>query len=211
MLLLVFCCIVAFLFLVYTKKTHSETWVDAAEVARMNARKRQGSATISFYGQDKKDDNGIGASGAVLSKMHGLTFNGKPVYPVAVHQDDAPDFMYKVLDIRIRHGSRWRRMQGVVVDFCNRIDYPCRNRDAFGKKYMYAKNFLIDIHKVGFGAAGANDGLLPGVYKVIGEMRPAVMPRSIWARGENTSVLCRCVGMCVGRDIEWRTVKDGAC
>ena len=195
--------------LLFPARHPTESFINQIDYIKMRLRKQQGVATISFYGKDAIDDNGIGFSGIDLVKMRGLTFNGKPVYPVAVHHDDAPDFMYKVLQIR---GKGLRTIQGVVVDICNRKDASCNNRDFFGRQYAYANNFLIDIHKTGWAAIGKRDGLYLGQYKVIGEMRPRLMPRDVWTNGNETSIMCRCIGACdTAKSQMWRKLGDGAC
>ena len=159
-----------------------------------------GETVISFYGQSKGDDNGEGVTGVNLFKMDGLTFNGKPVYPVAVHNDNAAQFLYKVLEIT---GQGIKPIQGIVVDLCDRNDSSCSNKNKLGK------NFLIDIHRLGFKAAGKDDGLVAGKYKVIGEIKPNDLPQKVWNKGANTYVMCRCTGRCDESSRTWK--KVGRC
>jgi len=163
---------------------------------------KSGETVISFYGQSSADDNGEGATGVDLFKMKGITFQGKPVYPVAVHHDDAPAFLYKILQIQ---GKGVKPIQGIVLDYCDRKDAPCVNKKKFNK------NFLVDIHALGFAAAGMSDGLTTGTYKVIGEMRPSQLPKSGWlakvAAGKDY-MLCSCSGQCTGKEQKWTLLKD---
>jgi hypothetical protein len=57
---------------------------------------------ITYYGQDSNDDNGVGFSGVNLHRLgtQGMTFEGKQVYPVAVHHDEASQWMYKVVELK---------------------------------------------------------------------------------------------------------------
>lgn len=202
-------CVVCFLAIVAAyylwsrgRKSRAKKKTSASSSGTAISSGASGETVISYYGQNAADDNGFGASGVDLFKMKGLQFNGKPVYPVAVHHDDAPKFLYKVLHIT---GKGIKPIQGVVLDFCNRKDSSCTNKNKFGK------NFLIDIHKLGFTAAGQNDGLTTGTYQVIGEIRPSHLPKSSWPSkitSGGDSILCSCIGTCEDKQQKWTLLKD---
>ncbi len=162
---------------------------------------------ISYYGQNPSDDNGEGIIGVNLMKLgtSGLSFNGRPVYPIAVHHDHAPEYLFKVLEIK---GTRVNPLLGYVADICNRNDGECKNVSRNGL------NFLVDIHKTGFAAAGTADGkdLTTGECRVVGAIPPSQIPKHTWLQGDNTWFLCKCSGKCdkPGKDQDWRSVKDVA-
>lgn len=162
-----------------------------------------GKTTISFYGQSINDDNGQGFIGVDLFKHGnaGITFKGQRVYPVAVHHDHAPQFLYKLMEIEGK-GLK-KKIIGHVVDICNRQDSPCKNVNEHGL------NFLVDIHATAFKDVGMNDGLTTGTYKVVGQLRPPAMPSNIWIKGAETYLMCSCTGKCEGVAQKW--VKVGMC
>jgi hypothetical protein len=132
----------------------------------------------------------------------GLKFSGKPVYPAAVHQDHMGAFIYKVLYVT---GSKIKPIYVYIVDACNSSQSVCnKNARADGN------NFLVDIHATGFQAAGASDGILSGSYKVVGEIRPSELPRSVWTSGVQSGgyMLCSCSGKCLSSSQKWTKVSD---
>lgn len=162
---------------------------------------------ISYFGQDMKDDKGIGSTGVNLFKLGGLTFEGKRVYPVAVHHDHIPQYLYKVLEIRATKVTPG--FLGVVLDTCDRTDGDCnvnRNKNGLG--------FLIDIHKTGFEASGnRNNGndLTSGEFRVIGTMKPSQIPIGSWEKGADTDIMCRCTGRCDNDNNQtWVKARDAS-
>jgi hypothetical protein len=122
----------------------------------------------------------------------GLTFNGKPVYAGAVHQYAGPKFLYKVLEVKGDVNPIYIH----VVDVCDEKDSVCgKNVKANGN------NFLVDIFQTGFKAAGKNDGILNGTYKLVGEIPASSIPKNIW---KEEYVLKECTGKCAnGKDRKW--------
>lgn len=165
-----------------------------------------GSTNISFYGQNGADDNGEGSAGVDLFKhgTAGITFRGRPVYPVAVHQSAAAKMLYTVVDIK---GAGIQPILGHVIDYCDAKAPSCNN---------YKKNgmsFLVDIHKTGFAAAGKSDGILTGTYTVVGVIRPSQLPKSVWmpkVQDGKDSMLCSCTVGCSGKTQNWKLLKDCA-
>ena len=160
---------------------------------------------ITYYGQSAADDNGEGFVGVNLFKLgnSGLQFNGKKVYPVAVHHDHAPTHLYKVLEVR---GDKVTPgFLGFVADICDRSDSSCSNAYKNGFK------FLVDIHKTGFEASGnKNNGqdFTTGEFKVIGQISPTKIPKAAWLKGDKTYVMCKCTGKCEGNAQIWKSVKE---
>ncbi len=136
-----------------------------------------GKTTISFYGQDARDDNGRGFSGVNLLAFNSssLKWNGKPVFPVAVLQKDWPTYAYKVLRIAGAgtHAKKIRPIYGVVLDVCASKDAICRKNS---KKH----GFLVDVHRAGFGAIGERTGLFDGEFEVVGSLSAADIPDRLW-------------------------------
>lgn len=150
---------------------------------------------ISFYGQNAADDNGEGFVGVKLFELgkSGLKFKGRNVYPVAVHHDHASKYLYHVLEVtsdKLKPG-----FLGYVVDICDRADSACKNV----KKNDL--NFLVDIHKTGFAAAGMSDGLHIGKFRDVGVLPAKDIPKNSWI---NDYVMCKCKGPCGENDQDWR-------
>lgn len=128
-------------------------------------------AGITFYGQggrgSTKDDNGVGIAGVSLFDYTGSTFNGKPLFPGAVHQKDGAKYLFKVLEV---YCDKFKSPGNVVylhiVDVCGHSADVCNTNV---KKYG---NFLVDVHYNAFDHVGLDDGLLKGGFKVVGEIRP---------------------------------------
>lgn len=152
---------------------------------------------ITFYGQDAKDDNGVGFAGVDLFKhgTAGLKFDGKPVFPVAVFQADAAPLLWKVLEIKSDAFTKTRTVYGHVVDVCNSGQDVCRRNTA-------KHGFLVDIHKTAFDYVGADDGLHIGQYRVAGEIKPSGMPSSVFLK--DGTVACSCTGSCNGGSVKWK-------
>lgn len=165
---------------------------------RIERARAPGRTTISFYGQDTQDDNGVGYAGVVLAAFGStpLRWKGKRVYPVAVAQKDWTQYAYKVLRIR---GKGLREIHGVVVDLCERGNANC---DRNVRKF----NFLIDVHRTGFGAIGKGDGLVDGTFDVVGTLSAADFPTSYWqpeVRRGSGSLQCR-----VESKLEWVPLRS---
>ena len=160
---------------------------------------KQGTANLTFFGQDKADDNGEGFTGIDLFK-HGtahITFQGRQVYPVAVHQNFGADFLYKVLEVQ---GKGVKPILGHVVDVCDAKQSVCNTNMKKG-----GLNFLVDIHKTGFEAAGTKgDGMTTGTYRMVGEIKPSQLPQSVWMKGGKDYILCSCTGKCANnKEQKW--------
>jgi hypothetical protein len=156
---------------------------------------------ITFYGQSKADDNGIGFSGVDLFK-HGdakLTYKGKRVYPAAVFQGDGADYMYSVLEVKCKDFKKTDRIFVHVVDVCNSKQDVCINNT---KKH----GFLVDIHASAFDFLGTDDGLLKGTFKKVGRLSPNKIPQKAW---DGEYIICSCKGSCRGDDVTWK--KVGSC
>ena len=170
--------------------------------ARTRENKRSGDGTwkktgITFYGQSKADDNGIGFAGVDLFKhgTAGLKFDGKPLFPVAVFQADAAPLLWKVIEIESDSFTNNMTVYGHVVDVCNSGQDVCkRNTSKHG--------FLVDIHKTAFEYVGADDGLHAGQYRLAGELKPSDLPGSVFLKDE--TVACSCTGSCSGGSVKWK-------
>jgi len=156
---------------------------------------------ITFYGQSKADDNGLGYTGVDLFK-HGkanLTFKGKPVFPAAVFQDDGGQYLYKILEVRSDAFTKNKSVYVHVVDVCNSGQDVCKTNT---KKH----GFLVDLHATGFAYVGNDDGVLKGSFRVVGDIQPNDLPKNVW-HGEY--IICSCTGTCQGDNVTWK--KRGSC
>lgn len=148
---------------------------------------------ITYYGQNKADDNGLGFTGVDLFSFdrYRVTYGDRRVYPVAVHHDHAHDWLYSVVEVT---GPKIApNFLGYVVDICNRNDKDCSNKDKNGL------SFLIDIHKTGFVASGnRNNGrdFTTGYVKKIGHISPTKLPDGMFPKGSNTYIVCKCDAPC---------------
>lgn len=152
---------------------------------------------VTFYGQSKADDNGIGFAGVDLFKHGeaGLKFNGKPLFPVAVFQGDAAEVgLWSVLEIRSDGFTNEPSVYGHVVDVCNSGQDVCKTNTA-------KHGFLVDIHKTAFEYVGADDGLLFGEYRRVGSLDPGAIDADIWLK--DGTIACSCTGTCKGNDVKW--------
>jgi hypothetical protein len=154
-----------------------------------------GKTNITFYGGTAADDNRLGLTGMDLDAhgKAGLKLNGKPVYAGAVHQFAGPKYLYKVLEVQ---GGGVKPLYIHVVDICDEKDSVCnKNVKAHGNK------FLVDIFQTGFKAAGKDDGLLSGTFKVVGEIPASKIPKNVW---KEDYILSKCTGKCAdGKDRVW--------
>ena len=157
---------------------------------------------ITFYGQSKADDNGVGFAGVDLFKHGnaGLKFDGKALFPVAVFQADAAPLLWKVIEIQSDSFTKSRTVYGHVVDVCNSGQDVCKRNTA-------KHGFLVDIHKTAFDYIGADDGLHVGQYRLVGELKPSDLPGSVFLKDE--TVACSCTGSCNGGAVKWK--KRSAC
>lgn len=163
-----------------------------------------GKTNITGFGQSKGDDNGIGVSGVDLFAHGnaGITFMGRRVYPIAVHQYFASKMLYKVLEVS---GTGLKPVLGHVVDYCDAKDGSCNN---------YKKNnnsFLVDLHKTAFAESGFKDGIVTGEYKVVGEIKPSELPKTVWMKkiqAGKDSILCSCTGKCSGKELKWTKLEQ---
>lgn len=157
---------------------------------------------ITFYGQSKADDNGVGFAGVDLFKhgTAGLKFDGKALFPVAVFQADAAPLLWKVIEIKSDSFTKSGTVYGHVVDVCNSGQDVCKRNTA-------KHGFLVDIHKTAFEYVGADDGLHAGQYRLVGELKPSDLPGSVFLKDE--TVACSCTGSCSGGSVKWK--KRSAC
>lgn len=157
---------------------------------------------ITFYGQNKADDNGAGLSGVDLFRYGdaGVTFNGQPVYPGAVHAKHGNIYMYKVLQVS---APGLNTVLIHVVDVCDAADGACNNVKKVG--------FLVDVHKTGFQAIGAGDGEYVGSFKVVGEIRPSQLPESVWpdkVTNGGDYIMCSCTTPCDDPHQNWMPLNQ---
>lgn len=163
-----------------------------------------GKTNITFYGQSKADDNGEGFAGIDLFKhgQAGIKFQNTPVYPAAVHQNYFADFGYKILQVS---GQGIKTTHVHVVDVCDAKQAVCNNNVK-----KNGLNFLVDIHATGFNAAGKSDGIATGTYKIVGEIRPGQLPKTVWmpkVQAGKDSMLCSCTGTCSDKQQKWVTLS----
>ena len=158
---------------------------------------------ITFYGQSKADDNGTGFAGVDLFRHGeaGLTFNGKPLFPVAIFQGSAAGMLWKIIEVKSNAFTNNKTMYGHVVDVCNSGQDVCKTNSSKHGKY------LVDIHKTAFTYVGLDDGLHKGEYRKVGELRPSKISQNIWLK--DGTVACSCTGGCKGNDVKW--IKHSKC
>jgi hypothetical protein len=163
--------------------------------------------TITFFGQGGpggSDDNGKGITGISLYDYTGQTFNGKPLFPGAVHQKDGAAYLYKVIEVYCnKFKSPGNTVYLHVVDVCGKGDEDCINNI---KKH----NFLVDVHYNAFDYVGLDDGKFDGGFKVIGTIRPGKIPKNAWiqkVQDEKDSVLCSCSNDCTSSYMDWKTLS----
>jgi len=156
---------------------------------------------ITYFGQSKQDDNGLGYTGIDLFK-HGkakLEFNGKPLFPAAVFQGDGAEYLYDILEVKSDEFTNKKSVYVHIVDVCNSGQDVCKRNT---KKY----GFLVDIHATAFEYVGKDDGLHKGSFRKVGKLKPNDIPKSVW-HGEY--IICSCKGTCQGGDVTWK--KKDAC
>lgn len=144
-------------------------------------------------------DDPSGFSGVDLYKYGKQSFNGKPVYPCAVHHDHAAEFLWSIVEVQ---GKGLHPVYLHVLDICNRADAPCTNKNKNGL------NFLVDVHKTGWDAIGAVTGVIPGKVRKIGVVRPRDLPETVFLEGGDTYVMCSCTGDCSASSQQWKPIKD---
>lgn len=164
-----------------------------------------GKTNITFYGQSKADDNGVGFAGIDLFKhgQAGIKFRNTPVYPAAVHQNYFADFGYKVLYVT---GRGIKPVHVHIVDVCDAGQSVCNTNVS-----KNGLNFMVDIHATGFKAAGKSDGIETGTYKIVGEIRPSQLPKSVWipaVQAGKDSMLCSCTKTCSDKEQKWVTLSN---
>jgi len=157
---------------------------------------------ITYYGQTKHDDNGLGFTGIDLFAFDRfrITYGDKRVYPVAVHHDHAHDWVYSVVEVT---GPKIaKNFLGYVVDICNRNDSSCSNKDKNGL------SFLIDIHKTGFEASGnTNNGrdFTTGYVRKVGYIPVTKLPAGMFPKGDDTYIMCACDAPCTAP--VWKSLR----
>jgi hypothetical protein len=187
-----------------TDSTTKSTQSGLHPAARTRENKMDGDGTwkktgITFYGQSKADDNGVGFAG-VKHGTAGLKFDGKALFPVAVFQADAAPLLWKVIEIKSDSFTKSGTVYGHVVDVCNSGQSVCKRNTA-------KHGFLVDIHKTAFEYVGADDGLHAGQYRLAGELKPSDLPGSVFLKDE--TVACSCTGSCSGGSVKWK--KRSSC
>ena len=145
-----------------------------------------GRTNITFYGQTRGDDGGIGYSGVDLNAYGrvAVMWSGRRVYPVAVPTSKWRALAFKIIKVQ---GAGIRTIYGHVVDQC--ADGSC-SKNARARGY----NMVVDIHRTGFKAAGKSDGVIPGSFRVVGSLSPKIIPRSLFTpkvRDGSASFQCR--------------------
>ena len=167
-----------------------------------------GSTNVSTFG-GPGDDNDIGYIGVDLNKLGnaGLTFSGKPLIPVAVFMGHGAKFLYKILEIKATGISK--PFYGLVADLCDSSQGVCKTNMSKG-----GRNFLVDIHRSGWPRIGLSKGesyLSSGTYKVVGELKPKDLPKSVWmpkVAANKDSMVCRCKGGCTEKEADWTTLSE---
>ncbi len=151
---------------------------------------------ITFYGNTSLDDNGQGYSGVDLFKYgkSKATFNDKPLFPCAVFQEDAASYLYKVLELKCDSFKKNKTVYLHVVDVCNSGETVCITNT---KKH----GFLVDVHATAHDFIGADDGVLKGSFRVVGEVRPKDIQAHSW---HGDYIICSCSGSCKGKDVVWK-------
>lgn len=152
---------------------------------------------ITFFGQSKADDNGVGFVGVDLFKhgTAGLQFNGKPLFPAAVFQGDAAGLLWSVLEVRSDSFTKNKSVYVHIVDVCNSSQDVCKtNKSKHG--------FLVDIHNTAYEYVGVNDGVLKGEYRLAGHLKPGSILSNIWLKSDDY-IACSCTGSCKGSDVKW--------
>lgn len=164
-----------------------------------------GKANMTAFGWSG-DDNGEGFTGIDLHKFgtSGYTFQGKPLYPIAVFMSNGAAYLWKVLEVR---APGLPKFYGVVVDLCDSSQEICKVATAYR-----GVNFLIDIHLTAFQGLGIADARAKsfratGEYTVVGHVKPSDLPTSAYmpavASGKD-SLVCSCTGGCTVKDAVWR-------
>lgn len=133
-----------------------------AEVSGETLTGGSGSANLTFF------DDAQGGTGVKFS-AYPIKWNGKDVFPVAVHQQHFQEHAYKVLEVRVEKTGKV--FLGHVVDMCDKDDGPCKNA------FKNGRSFLIDLHKTGWNASGLKTGIESSTYKVVGRITPNDLPR----------------------------------
>lgn len=164
----------------------------------------KGRANVSTFG-GAGDDNDEGFIGVNLKHWKGISFDGKPVYPIAVHMDDGAAYIYKVLEVK---ADGLPSFYGLVTDVCDVSSQSCNNKTKNGL------NFLIDIHMSAWPALGMSvsqgkNYLKTGTYRVIGEIKSTEIPRSLWmpkVQAGKDSIVCSCTGSCNDKkkEVVWK-------
>lgn len=159
--------------LIFSVQGHRRLSSNSQRRALANEReKEKGEANLTFY------DDARGGTGIKFA-AYPLEWHEKDVYPVAVHQKNFKNFAYKVIRIDMDNG---RSLYGHVTDMCDRDEGSCNNA------FKNGKDFLIDLHKTGWKAAGKHDGILAANYSVVGSIFPNDMPLS----SLDSYVFCEC-------------------
>ena len=163
----------------------------------------KGKCNISYFGQNKADDNGEGFSGVDLFKYQGVAFQGQPVFPCAVHQKHFAAYAYKIL--RLSSPSFKRSVYLHVLDACDYSDASCSNVSIGGL------DFLVDVHFPAAKYVGVKgDDLTTGTYEVVGEIPPYNISADAWIPGVKSgsdSIMCWCKDDCRGSNQMWAPLK----
>lgn len=165
------------------KKTNNSTGGSSVNSSTQNG--PEGEANLTFY-DDAKGGTGI------KFDAYPIKWNSKAnVYPIAVHQSHFQKYAYKVLEVK----ANGKTFYGHVADMCDKDDASCKNA------FKNGKSFLIDLHKSGWSAAGANDGILPAKFKVVG----TILPKDLPASSLDGYVFCECKdATCDLEDAVWK-------
>jgi hypothetical protein len=164
-----------------------------------------GKANMTAFGWSG-DDNGEGFTGIDLHKFGtaGYSFQGKPLYPIAVFMANGAAYLWKVLEVR---APGLPKFYGVVVDLCDSGQEICKAATSYG-----GVNFLIDIHITAFTGLGISEARAKsfrqtGEYTVVGHLKPTDLPASAYmpavASGTDYMV-CSCTGTCTVKEATWK-------
>jgi len=126
-----------------------------------------------------------------------VTFNGKRLYPCAVHHDHAAEYLWSVVEVQ---GDGLNPVYLHVLDICNRKDAPCTNKNKNGR------NFLVDVHKTAWDSIGKTTGVLKGRVRKVGKIGPKELPSDVFLEGDKTYVMCSCTGDCSNELQQWKPI-----
>lgn len=145
-----------------------------ARVPRVND---TANANLTFF------DDETSATGVKFG-AYPISWDSHDVYPIAVHHDNFDTHAYDIFEIIVWDSQYTLKvLYGHVVDLCDREDDVCNTNV---KKHGY--DFLIDLHKLGWKAAGVSDGIVRTKFSVVGNVFIDKLPTDAL----DETVLCEC-------------------